>query len=229
MQKAASTHKAHKKRFNWFTTTSQLALLFSTCTEERKDIHTVCSTPRHIIYKPSHPNAAVDSTLSVLSKPYVSLTSHCTYTHQYATGGTAGFRDIGRAAQIPVLILMGKRVAGSTPGHPHNHPWGCVDREEPLEGTTPLAWQWWERLWDASLGHRGEEKKRIYAGWWLVAVIRLEYVHEYVQSQGPRRADGTAFPQHTYSKHVIKTKMLMNIIESLTPKDVGSKEKEESN
>lgn len=46
------------------------------------------------------------NSFSLSSSPHRAHTH--THTHQYARGATAGFRHIGGAAQISVLILMGK-------------------------------------------------------------------------------------------------------------------------
>lgn len=75
------------------------------------DIHTINQPPPPLRYRLRNPPlTCYQSSLSLSFFATTNTpTSECTYTHQYARGTTAGFRYIGAAAQIFILILMEKK------------------------------------------------------------------------------------------------------------------------
>lgn len=110
--------------------------------------YSLTHTHNHSTIHPTQvlPEETASSLLSKLSLSFFlpsppPLTSLQTDTHQYARGATAGFRHIGGGPSDLSIDPNGKRVAGSTPGHPQGCPGGRGDMEEPLEVTTPSAWQ----------------------------------------------------------------------------------------
>lgn len=119
-------------------------------------------------------------------------------THQYSKGATVGFRHIGGAAQISVLILMGKglrvqlqvtlRVAQEVGG------WGRALGSDDTTGMAMMR----EIMGCFTGSKRGEEKGDVESLWWC-CLVRLPMCTNRHLCTGESVLDAKSFPQHTYS------------------------------